>query len=520
MQAPKFNQPKRTALQKEKQNHSFELKKRPTKKPKLAANVSVAPPLPPIRLQKQNTAGAKPKPLLQIHAQNSVGGNLSVDSMSLLTPVRKASSQGSKTVMSDSDRPFNGGGSEKTVQSGSTNQTTGTTKSQREVRKSNWVKSLVITIVVLIAVVVSWNIFLEDIFYFTSSVVTIIHEFGHPWSDILFIGIFLLIVSIGLPAGTLLIVLMAFAIKSPWLPLFYSVFSKMVVSSIYYFVVRSRLASKFKRDYRDKIIYKVIFHECRKHPCLASFFIQFLTIPPALIIIFLALSKVPFGIFFMNLLIFTAGTNMIVAYIGSTLEKPEDFLNLGSGIMDKSTNEKIMFGITVFGIFFSVTFFCCLLWYTRMRIKEIQKKMEEEETQESHKEISPFKSPGIAIEKLKKKRKDKKKQEFNFEQLGNKDLENLSNRELKSNSDLNDSSRFKISRPVSTQSVNIELRGSLNQRTDLNQKNSTKKILFKDKRGGRPQHPSMIEEVDPELESDSRPISKHRKKSFKDLNKL
>ena len=97
----------------------------------------------------------------------------------------------------------------------------------------------------------------------------------------------------------------------------------------------------------------------------------------------------------------------------------------------------------------------------------------------------------------------------------------MSNRELKDqHSDNNDDSDFKISRPVSTQSVNIELRASQLMRTSLHRNNTSKKVLFMEKSGARPQEPSMIKEVDPEFESDSRMISMHRKVDLDELNKL
>ena len=246
-------------------------------------------------------------------------------------------------------------------------------------RNLRWIASGLCLIGFLIVSVLCWNLFMEDIFGFSSKLVTLINSLGHPVSDIIFIVVFIVVVGTGLPAGSLLILLIAFTLKSPWLALFYSLFSKMMVSSSYYWLVRTKLSERFKRDCNESTLFRVIFEESQKRPWMTSFCIQFLAVPPAIIIVFMALAEIPLFVFFVSVFICTALTNLLIGWMGASFSNAKDIIS-SSKFSEKSFTEKVFFILSVMMLVFSVVFVCCLVFWVRRRMKKMKEQLEKEKS--------------------------------------------------------------------------------------------------------------------------------------------
>ena len=237
---------------------------------------------------------------------------------------------------------------------------------------------------------VLWNVFTRPIFEAMKSAIVWIEDLPIPLNIFIFLAIYITAQGTGIPASTLLTILLAYTLDSIYMPVFYYVSSLGIVSIIHYYIAVKCLTENMKQNYRKQALYKTVLQESEKSPCLISFLIQFITAPALLLNFILALAGIGFWMFICNVLLYNLMYAVLIALVGKNLKDSEDAIVSGS-FSEMNTYEVVLLIFTICAVIISIVFLIFVVLYLRAKVKKIE---EEEAKKKNYGDFMDEMKPG------------------------------------------------------------------------------------------------------------------------------
>ena len=252
-------------------------------------------------------------------------------------------------------------------------------KSQAGCSNTQCLIIFIIVLIVLIPMIIFWNQtskkFLDWLWEKSEEVA----KMEEPRRSLIYCLIYYMYHFSGMLLESAFSVSTAYFLGNFWHPMLLLVFTQMTSALLSHIICKKCCQKWLKKKFEKKLLYKILVRECKNNPYKICSFFRFLFIQ-ATIKNFM-LPNVQDISLFTNLVClfpFLLFYGTIYFLVGLNLKSMEDYFESG-GFSDLNVYEKIKF---IFGwvvLVGSIICICFMCFYTRSRMRELQRKLEEDE---------------------------------------------------------------------------------------------------------------------------------------------
>ena len=252
-------------------------------------------------------------------------------------------------------------------------------KKQKKTKKccSKGLISLVAIVLIIVFIIVFWRIFTKQIFEFILNLVKSILELKFFVEIPSFFIIYSAAQAFGIPASTLMSLIMGHLTKSPVQPALYYCFSVFFVSIFHYMIGKYCLKESIKKNYKEKPLYKVIEEEGEKKPCLTAFFMQWIAAPALVINLMLTLAGINFWVYLFNIFIYNLAYGFLIGVVGTRIENVQELIE-PKQFSQQTASEIFLTLLGYFGVALTIFALVGISCYIRCKVKKMTKRMEVE----------------------------------------------------------------------------------------------------------------------------------------------
>lgn len=234
-----------------------------------------------------------------------------------------------------------------------------------------------IAILAILLVIVFWKHFSKHFIKFIVKSIKKIAKMPEPWSSLTFIGFLLFYQFSFIPTQSMFLVLMSYALNSFLHSILLQAISTFTSASLTYYFATTCWKKCLDEKYKKELLYKVALHESKHNPYKINLIFRIMYIPVTFKNCILPLTGTNYKVYAICLIpaIFFFGT--LYTLIGLGLNSVDEFFEVKRfGKMKFFEKVKVIVGyivaICTLGMFIGI--WC----YTKIKMKEFKKKMENE----------------------------------------------------------------------------------------------------------------------------------------------